>query len=141
MKPLRTFVFTVKRPPDILTPNAHHRSAWQLKHRVGVSYAQEVGESIFAQIGGWKGLEGGPWENGRLASEHYFRGVMADADNCVGSLKPIIDVLKMAEVRTGKRYRLGILRDDRLLEVLAPERVPSAGAVTAGTVRITLEVW
>jgi hypothetical protein len=136
-----TFTFTVKRPPDILTPNAHGRSAWQLKHRVGTAYAQEIGESIFAQIGGWPALHSAPWENGRLANIHYFRGVEADADNCVATLKPIIDVLKVATIRTGNRYRLGILRDDRKLEVLAPVRMASAGRELAGQIRLVLEVW
>lgn len=134
-----TFSFTVRRPPESLGGNT--RAPWQAKHRVGGAYAREIGESIFAQIGGMTALHCAPWENGCLASTHYFRGAMADADNCVAALKPIIDVLKVAGAGTGKRYRLGILRDDRRLEVLAPDRIPSAGRQLAGQVRIALEVW
>jgi len=135
----RTFTFIIGRPPEVLGANS--RAPWQVKHRRGRAYAADVGEEIFLQIGGWPALHCAPWENGRLASTHYFRGAVGDADNCVAGLKPIIDVLKVATPRTGQRYQLGILRDDRRLEVLAPERVPSAGKALAGYIKIKLEVW
>lgn len=132
------FRFWVARPPAQLRANAAGYS-WGGKNRLGREYGDQEGLAILAQVSA-AALQLGPFKQGRLSSVHYFSRQVADADNCVADLKPVIDLLKVANKGTGKRYRLGIINDDRHLEIAAPKRVGNDHE-HAGRIHILLEVW
>jgi len=129
--------FWVQAPPKQLTANA--RTSWGAKHRIGREYAEEAGQAILAQIPPAI-MAARPFTGGRLSSIHFFSRQVGDADNCIATLKPIIDILKVATKATGKRYCLGLIDDDRRLEVASPGRQGNDGR-EAGRIMIQLELW
>lgn len=129
--------FWVAAPPRQLTANA--RGCWGAKQRLGTEYAQQQGTAILAQIPPAV-MAARPFTGGRLSSIHFFSRQVADADNCIATLKPIIDILKVATKATGKRYCLGLIDDDRHLEVASPGRQGNDGR-EAGRIMIQLELW
>jgi DNA invertase Pin-like site-specific DNA recombinase len=136
---MRTYTFTVAIPPAPLLPNG--RAAWQVKAAVAKKYSAEVGESINAQLlaaglGGWA-----PARNARLIAKFYCRGQAPDPDNRVAILKPIIDVLQVANARSRSRYRLGLIEDDRRLEVAPVSAQSYARGVSESIIECRLEVW
>lgn len=112
--------FTVPYPPSGLLPNS--RAFWGAKQKAGREYADLAGMIIMAAM-----REAGlalprPYLHGLLATTHHFTRHPADPDNCVGALKPLIDVLQAVTKASGKRFRLGIIENDRYLEVAQPGR-------------------
>lgn len=134
--------FTVPYPPPPLLPNA--RAHWSAKQKHGRDYATMAGAAIVVWLQraghvkpGQKWPSG--FQHGRLATTHHFTRQAADPDNCVGALKPLIDVLQVATKASGARYRLGIIENDRNLEVLPPER--RAFSPCGKSIDCVLEVW
>ena len=113
-----TLVLVVRMPPAELRPNS--RASWQLKHRVAKQYADEVGPDMAIQLmkQGWR--TGGKFERGTVTSSHRFRRAAGDADNCIGALKPILDILEVATKRSRGRYRIGLIENDVALELEPP---------------------
>ncbi len=133
-----TYDFWVDRPPDTLSANS--RAGWGAKHSAAAAYQLEQGQSVFAQItAAGKSIPRTPYRYGRLSTSHLFSRHAADGDNCVAVLKPIIDMLQVANYRSGNRYRLGIIRDDRDLETERPTRVSYTKG--GGRIHCVLEVW
>lgn len=135
---MRTYTFTVAIPPAALLPNG--RATWQVKAAVAKKYTAKVGESIQIQLlaagmGGWA-----PARQGKLTAKYFCRGQAPDPDNCVAILKPIIDVLQVATLTSGSRYRLGLIENDRRLEVAPVSAVSFAGGVET-MIECVLEVW
>ncbi len=135
----RVFQLWVDRPPDVLSPNA--RAHWSAKHRAMKSYGDSQGPSIVAQLieQGWRsGSE--PYRHCTVGSSHFFTHHVGDADNCIAVLKPLIDLLEMGTRRSGARYRVSLIKNDKDAEVLPPTRTgydPQKG----GRIRLDLEVW
>lgn len=138
MDGVERYDFVVDRPPDVLSANS--RASWGKKHSAAAAYQLEQGRSVFAQItSAGKSIPRTPYRYGRLTTSHLFTRHAADGDNCVAVLKPIIDMLQVADRRSGKRYRLGIIKNDSKLEVERPTRVSYTRG--GGRIRCVLEVW
>jgi len=137
----RIYHFTVPMPPEILRPNG--RGSWAAKQAFGKAYARQVGEAIHDQL--VAAAPTAPWpearKHGRLFATICCRGAAPDPDNRVGILKPIIDVLQVANRSTGKRYRLGLITNDRHLEVQPVEACAQDRALKESVIVLRLEVW
>jgi hypothetical protein len=137
----RIYHFTVPMPPEILRPNG--RASWQVKAQASKAYATVVGEAIRNQI--VAAAPGAPWpeprKHGRLFATIHCRGSGPDPDNRVGILKPIIDVLQVANRASGNRYRLGLIENDRTLDVQPVEAVAQDRALKESVIVLRLEVW
>lgn len=131
-----TLVLVVRMPPPELRPNS--RASWQLKHRLAKQYAEEVGPDMAIQLGkqGWR--SGQTYKSAVVGSLHRFPKASGDPDNCVGSLKPILDILEHATKRSKGRYRIGLIENDSNVQILPPSR--ASYARDAGTIRLTIEV-
>lgn len=132
-----TLRFTVPYPPLAVLPNS--RAHWAAKASAATKYGLEAGGAVMAYCAQQDLQLPMAYRHGRLATTHHFTRQAADPDNCVGALKPLIDILQMANKGSGVRFRLGIIENDRNLQVSEPVRRPRSPL--GKVIECVLEVW